>query len=411
MSPEPSNEQQALPAHRNDKPAWAKTARDLRRETAARRPRRRLWPWGLLGLLTLTLGAVIAMPDLAEPPAAPADTVPADTATLLHPLDVIMVQPQTLRKTLPVSGTLHPHMQVEIASRTTGMVEQVGARLGERVSQGDLLLQIESDGLRAELLQQRAALEANRAQSLLAKAQMQRSERLSDRGLTAAAKHENSRSNLMVQEANLEMQRAAVSAAEIALRDTRIQAPFDGIIAARKVDPGQTVTSGAVVFELADLSSMLATMDVPVARTVELRPGQTVRLTSPSLPGREFIGRVEGISPVASEGSRNSALTVRVDNPDNLLRGGMFVDGQIETGSIHDAITVPQGALREDADGHHVLKISDGRLIRQPVEFDPSMRGNALIAITSGLTASDRIVSGRLPELRDGMQVRIEEPH
>lgn len=409
MSPEPSNEQQALPAHRNDKPAWAKTVRELRRETAAPQPRRRLWPWGLLGLLTLTLVAVIAMPDPA-PPAAPADTVPADTATLLHPLDVIMVQPQTLRKTLPVSGTLHPHMRVEIVSRTTGMVEQVGARLGERVSQGDLLLQIESDGLRAELLQQQAALEANRAQSLLAEAQKQRSERLSDRGLTAAANLESSRSNLEVQAANLEMQRAAVSAAEIALRDTRILAPFDGVIAARKVDPGQTVASGAAVFELTDLSSMLATMDVPVARTVSLKPGQRVRLTSLGLPGRKFIGRVDGISPVASEGSRNSAVTVRVDNPDGLLRGGMFVNGQIEIDSIFDAIAIPQDALREDVDGYHVLKISNGHLIRQPVEIDPSMWGNDLIAITSGLKTSDRIVSGRLPELREGMQVRVEEP-
>ncbi|RMC32360.1 efflux RND transporter periplasmic adaptor subunit [Paracoccus alkanivorans] len=409
MSPEPSNDQQGLPAHRNDKPAWAKTARELRRETAASESPRRLWPWGLLGLLVLALAAVAVIPDPA-PPAAPSDTTSTDIATILHPLDVITVRPQKLRRTLPVSGTLHPHMQVEIASRTTGLVEQVGARLGERVSQGDLLLQIESDSLRAELLQQQAALEANRAQSLLAEAQKQRSERLSDRGLTAAANLESSRSNLEVQAANLEMQRAAVSAAEIALRDTRILAPFDGVIAARKVDPGQTVANGTTVFELADLSSMLATMDVPVARTVLLKPGQRVHLTSPGLPGREFIGRVDGISPVASEGSRNSAVTVRVDNPDGLLRGGMFVNGQIEIDSISETIAIPHDALREDVDGHHVLKISNGHLIRQPVEIDPSMWGNALIAITSGLETSDRIVSGRLPDLREGMQVRVGEP-
>ncbi|WP_182912773.1 efflux RND transporter periplasmic adaptor subunit [Paracoccus onubensis] len=406
MSPAPSMEQPAFTAPRNDKPAWAKSARELH---AGPRLRRRLWPWGIVVLLMLTLVAVIAMPDPA-PPAAPPTPVAADTATLLHPLDVFTVRPQTLRRTLAVSGTLHPYIQVEIASRTTGTVEQVRARLGDRVSRGDLLLQIESNSQQAQLLQQQAALEANRAQSLLAETQRQRSERLSDRGLTAAANLESSRSNLEVHKANLEMQRATVSAARIALRDTRILAPFDGIIAARKVDPGQTVASGTAVFELADLSSMQARVDVPVARTVSLKPGQKVHLTLQGLPNREFIGRIDGIAPVASEGSRNSAVTVRVDNPDGILRGGMFVSGQVEIGSLPDAIAIPQDALREDADGRHVLKISGDRLVRQPVDIDPSMwDSNALIAITSGLKASDRIVSGRLPELRDGMQIRIEE--
>lgn len=407
-SPSPSMEQPAFTAPRNDKPTWAKSARELRRETAGPRRRRRLWPWGLVVLLMLTLVAVMAMPA-RTPPAAPTNAAAAGTATLLHPLDVFTVRPQTLRRTLAVSGTLHPHIRVEIASRTAGTVEQVRARLGDRVSRGDLLLQIESDSQQAQLLQQQAALEANLAQSLLAETQRQRSEQLSERGLTAAANLESSRSNLEVHQANLEMQRATVSAARIALRDTRILAPFDGIIAARKVDPGQTVASGTVVFELVDLSSMQATVDVPVTRTVSLKPGQVVHLTLQDLPNREFVGRIDGIAPIASDGSRNSAVTVRVDNPDGILRGGMFVSGQVEIDSRPDAIAIPRTALREDADGRHVLKIRDDHLIRQPVEIDPSIWSNSLIAITSGLKASDRIVSGRLPELRNGMQIRVEE--
>lgn len=408
MSPEPSADEHASPPRRNDKPDWAKSARELRREAAGPRRRRRIWPWGIVAALALALGGVVLAPASA-PPAATV-SAPVDSAILLHPLDVTTVRAQTLNQALPVSGTLRPHMQVEIASRTAGTVQKVGARLGDRVSRGDLLLQIESDSLEAQLRQQQASLGASRAQSLLAETQAQRSEQLADRGISAAANLETSRSNLEVQAANLEMQQAAVVAAEIALRDTRVLAPFGGIIAARKTEPGQTVASGTVLFELADLSSMLATVNVPVARTVPLQPGQTVRLTVQGLPGQDFTGRIEGIAPVTSEGSRNSAVTVRVDNPGGILRGGMFASGEIEMDSIPGAIAIPQEALREDATGPHVLKISDGHLIRQPVQTGPAMSGGDLIAITSGLQAADRIISGRLAELREGMVVRIEEP-
>ena len=408
MSPEPSAEQHAFHASRNGKPDWAKTPRELLRETGAARPQRRIWPWGIVAILALALTGVVFAP-VSAPPAATIAGAP-DTRILLHPLDVTTVEPQALSQTLPISGTLRPHLQVEIASRTAGTVEDVGARLGDRVSRGDLLLRIESDSLEAGLHQQRASLAAVRAQSLLAETQAQRSEQLADRGISAAANLETSRSNLDVQAANLQMQQAAVAAAEIALRDTRVLAPFDGIIAARKAEPGQTVANGTVLFELVDLSSMLATVNVPVARTVSLEPGQNVHLTVQGLPDQEFTGRIEGIAPIASEGSRNSTVTVRVSNPDGVLRGGMFASGEIEMARISGAIAIPRDTLREDASGPHVLKISDGRLIRQPVETGPDMAGGDLIAVVAGLKASDRIVSGRLAELRDGMEVRIEEP-
>lgn len=408
MSPEPSIDDSALMSRRHGKPNWAKSRRELRREASRFHPQRQLWPWAAVAALALVLAGVVFAPTSA-PPALTAN-IPSDTATLLHPRDVITVESHMLSQTLPVSGTLRPHLQVEIASRTSGTVENVGAGLGERVSRGDLLLQIDSEGLRAQLRQQQAALEASRAQSWLAEAQSQRSQQLSNRGLTSATNLETSRSHLEVQAANLEMQQAAVAAAEIVLRDARITAPFDGIIADRKVDPGQFIANGTAVFELTDLSSMLAAMNVPLAKSVDLSPGQTVRLMVQGLAGQEFLGQIEGIAPIAIEGSRNSLVTVRVDNPDGILRGGMFVSGEIEIGRMPDTIAIPQESLREDASGRHVLKISAGRLIRQAVEIGPIMSGSGLVAVASGLKPSDRIISGPLPELREGIMIHIEEP-
>ena len=98
MSPEPSAEQHAFHASRNGKPDWAKTPRELLRETGAARPQRRIWPWGIVAVLALALTGVVFAP-VSAPPAATIAGAP-DTRILLHPLDVTTVEPQADRKSV-----------------------------------------------------------------------------------------------------------------------------------------------------------------------------------------------------------------------------------------------------------------------------------------------------------------------
>lgn len=362
--------------------------------------------------MVVLAGGTVALGGRSAPP-APLHNAPvtaAAEAVLLHPMDVITVRAETLRRTLPVSGTLHPHRQVQITSKAAGKVEAVHARLGQPVASGDLLLQVETLALKAQLEQQEAALEAAVAEKALAETQAQRSQRLEDRGVSATAAADTARSNLQVQAANLRLRRAAVVASEIALQDASVHAPFDGIIAAREVDTGRTVQNGDALFELADLSSMLVTANVPVARSVLAAPGQAVTLRVEGLDDREFTGAVEGIGPVASDQSRSAPVSVRVANPDGVLRGGMFVSGEIVLDETAQAIAIPRDSLRQDAEGSFVLKIGDGRLVRQPVEAGAPVAGNAVLPILSGLEDGDRIVSGRLPELRAGIDISLRDP-
>lgn len=419
MSPEPLSERRTVNTDLTDKPDWAKSARELRREQKVERQsktprhRRTLWPWGIVAVLTLALAGVILIPASAPTAITTAPPLHQETV-LLHPADLTVIKRQEYARTLPVSGTLSPARRVEIVSRTTGMVEAVNAGLGDRVARGYLLAQIQNDALEAQLRQSRASVVASQAEADLASAQAERVRQLSDRGLAATAVMESQTSRQGVQAANLEMQKAAVAAAEIALSDTHVLAPFDGIVAHSDITPGQTVSSGTIIFELVDLSSMLAEIDIPVARTVALQTGQQVRLEVQGLPGQKFTGRIEGIAPITGKDSRNSRISVRVKNPAGILRGGMFVSGEIVLTADDAAIAIPETALRDDAAGRFALKLSGepggDRLIRQPVKTGPDALAGGLIAIASGLEEADRIISGRLPELREGMAVRVAEP-
>ncbi|MBV0892152.1 efflux RND transporter periplasmic adaptor subunit [Paracoccus sp. Z118] len=392
------------------KPDWAKTPRDLRRE--ARGTRRSRWPWAVVALLAAALAAAMlwqSRQDAAPPTIASTGVAAAAGEILVHPLDVTDVERGTLRDTLRISGTLQPRTQVQINSKLSGTIAELNARLGDRVSQGDLLAQIDAEALRAQLAQQVAALEATRAQFALAETEARRAEELAGRGVSASAALEAARSNLAVQQANMNVQEAAVASAEITLNDAAIRAPIDGIIAERSVEPGQTVTAGAALFQLADLSVMTLEVLVPVARTVQLETGQAVAFTVEGLAGRSFEGRIEGISPTSASGSRNAPVSIVVENPDGILRGGMYATGEILLRTQPEAVAVPRSSVREDDAGQFVLKIVEGALVRQPVETGRLWQGDTMVGIPAGLEAGERIVSGRLPDLTAGMAVRVTE--
>ena len=102
-------------------------------------------------------------------------------------------------------------------------------------------------------------------------------------------------------------------------------------------------------------------------------------------------------------------MLISVQNPDALLRGGMFATGQIVVQKAENALAVPPAAVRQDAEGDYVLKIVDGVLVRQAVEPGRSWRAARVTEIVSGVAPGDVIISGRLDDLKAGAEVLVVE--
>jgi RND family efflux transporter MFP subunit len=154
---------------------------------------------------------------------------------------------------------------------------------------------------------------------------------------------------------------------------------------------------------------MEMTAYVPVSASPNLKPGQGVTLTVEGLPGQSFAATVEGVSPVAAQGTRTVPVLISVPNPDGQLRGGMFATGRIVIEEAKGAFAVPDAALREDAEGRFVLKIADGALLRQPVEVSRKWASSRMTQLASGLVAGESYVSGQLDDLKPGMHVTVVE--
>jgi len=302
-----------------------------------------------------------------------------------------------------------PRRSIAIASQVNGTLKSVDARIGDQVKAGDVLATVDVETSEIQLSQQRSTAAATRAQLAQAENQLERTLRLADSGLTPSATVESEKASIEALKANLAALEAQVAAAELVIRNATIAAPFDGIVAARSIEPGQLITSGAALFDLVDLSVMEMTAYVPVSASPKLAPGQGVSLSVEGLAGQSFAATVEGVSPVAAKGTRTVPVLISVPNPEGKLRGGMFATGAITIEETKGAFAVPDAAIREDADGRYILRIADGALVRQPVEIARQWTSSRMTELASGLVAGESYVAGQLDDLKPGMRVTVVE--
>lgn len=386
----------------HEKPEWAQSKREkenARRVAEGLKPKRRIGPWIVLGLIVI--GGVAFF--VTRPP-APEPVEVAEEAPVVRQLlssETTEIAPQLLRQTVRVTGSLVPSRQAVVAAQAAGRVLSVGVRPGDSVKEGQVLVEIDPANLSLQLNQQRATADATRAQLLSSQQQLDRTEELARQGLTSPSALEQARSATAALQANLTALESAVSAAELAFSNATVRAPMDGVISERSVEAGQTIATGTALFTVVNLDDMEFQASGSVTSSALVAPGQTVEVTATGLANQTFEGEVSRVNPVAATGTRTIPIYVLIDNEAGLLRGGMFATGQITVSEKADAIAVPATALREDAEGEFVLKLDNGTLVRQAVEPGQAWQRGGIIEV-SGLNAGDVIVSAPLTELTAG---------
>ena len=395
------------------KPEWAQSK--LERDNAARRaaglkPRRRLGPWIVLTLLVLAAaGYFLWMRAQPAPVEAAAVVETVEPVMQLIPLEITQVEPQTLQQLVKVTGSLAPQRQTQLGSQVAGRVVAVLARPGDTVKEGDVLMQLDTESLQIQLDQQTNTAEATRAQLQLAESQLARTTDLIERGLTASSGLEQAQSSVDALRANLAALEGQVEAARIAVQNATLKSNMSGIISERSVEPGQTVQPGTPLFTIVDLSEMEMNAAAPVGASSLVAAGQPVVITVEGFGDRTFSGTVDRVNPVAVAGTRTIPVYIAIDNPEGLLRGGMFATGQIVVNEAQDALAVPTGAVREDAEGFFLLKVEGDHVVRQAIEKGPTWNGGRLVQITAGLAPGDTVVIAPLTQLQPGDRIEMVE--
>ncbi len=278
-----------------------------------------------------------------------------------------------------------------VNARAPGVIRAFQVELGSVVTKGVPLAVIES----ASVAESRARLRAARARAKVAEVSYNREKELHDRGISATKE-------VQAEEQALEEANADVAAALAALEMVgagdgesgayELRAPIGGVVTKRNFTVGTLVGEEETIFEIIDVSSLWADIDIPESQAGQVSPGQRVVLKVDALGDQEFEGSIRYVAPVIDPQTRTIRARAALGNRAGLLRANMYARAHIFASAGTSTVLVPRGAVQE-AKGVQIvfLPVSDSEFETRRVRTSPS--DGELVAVMEGLHPGESVVT------------------
>ena len=307
------------------------------------------------------------------------------------PVRVVELKARDLPVIVESVGRLAANREVTLAAEVGGVAAAYKADVGQRVKAGQTLILIDPVDFRLALSEARANQAAAQARLDAAAKTYNRSKNLLPRKVISTDTFEKSEAEYKAALANVARAKALVNIARERYSKTRIRAPFDGLVAARSVEIGQTVAPGQPLMSLVDLDTMRVKVSLAERDYVHLDRKDPVRVTIEAFPDREFPGRIDVIGIKADPRTNTFGAEVLVNNPDLILKAGLTARVRLTVSTIPGAVMVPQSAVLYREDRQEVFVVGpDNRAELRRVKLGRAV-GSA-IRITEGLAPGDRLV-------------------
>jgi multidrug efflux system membrane fusion protein len=235
-----------------------------------------------------------------------------------------------------------------------------------------------------------------------------------DRAKQLAARQFGPQATVDSAQAAFDQANAGIAKTQAIISQKLVRAPFDGELGVRSVEVGQYLTAGTKIVSLTDLSTLYANFTATEKDSATLKVGQTVRVKVDAYPKRLFEGKITTIEPQINSDTRNIRIQATIENPDRILKPGMFATTTVVLPDKPAVITVPETAVDYTLYGDSVYlinetKTDDGKAnltaVRTFVRTGDRIEGRAVIA--SGLKAGDRVVAVGQLKLQSGSAVAI----
>jgi len=373
----------------------------------ARAPRRALKPVLFVLGLAVVIGSLVAF---RESPAKKDESKKGAAPTLeFTAADIAVVELRELSRILPISGSLSPVVQSTVRSKVPGEVRRVLVREGEKVAQGQLLVEIDTADLQARLDAQVASLEEAKARLSIAAKNRDNGAQLHKQGFISQNAFDTTQSAYEAAAASAKSAEAQVRLARNATQDAVVRAPIAGVVAKKMVNAGEKVGIDGALVTIVDLARMEIEAPAPASEIPAIRVGESATFRVDGFGDRAFTGRLERINPTTEPGSRSITLYLSVDNRDGLLRGGMFAKGSLVLDKSAPAPVIPATAVREEAGQTFVFTVEQGKVGRRAVQLGLREEQSGLVEVRSGLEKGVAVVSARTIGLKAGAAAVVKD--
>lgn len=334
---------------------------------------------------------------------------------------------------LVLAGNIQAVTEAPILARAEGFVQHRYVDIGDRVTAGQLLADIEAPDLdqqvrqsqaaleqsQADLERAQAALEQGKANESIAKLTATRWENLSRKGVVSKQENDQYQAQYQAQAANVRALSRAVDAAKGNIgamqanvnrltemqRYMKVRAPFAGVVTVRNVDVGALVNSGStMLFRIAQTNLLRTYLNVPQSSASDLHVGQTASLATPELPDRKFLGKVTRSANALDPSSRTLLVEVQVPNPEGKLLPGMYVEVNLHLPRKDPPMMLPSDTLVVRPEGTLVALLDANNVVHfQRVEIGRDF--GSQIEILSGVNSGQRVIANPNDSVQEGVKV------
>jgi RND family efflux transporter MFP subunit len=325
----------------------------------------------------------------------------------LAAVDIGKTEQRELQIQLSVSGSLMPLNQATVRAKVAAEVQEVLIQEGMPVKKGQVIARFDGADLRARLTAQDATLDEARAKLDLAQKNRHSNEALLKQNYISQTAFDNVDNSVDLAKASLKSAQAQREIAQLALADTVVRAPVDGIISKRNVQPGEKVSPDSPLVTIVDLNQLTLEASVPASEIPRVKIGQEVRFHVDGFGERTFTGNVARINPAAEVGSRSMTVYVAVNNRDLALKGGMFAKGQLTLEKHPEMPTIPVTALRKHEGRDVVYRIVNNQIQIQPVKLGLRNEEEGLVQVLEGLEVGSTVVNSKLEGVKAGSKVKL----
>ena len=359
-------------------------------------------------IAVVSVCAVLLLAGCSEPK-EPKQTSPVAVS-------VVVLEASEIRPSREFVARTAASAKADITPRIEAEIREILFTEGAKVSQGELLIRLEDTRASADLQQADAELAAARAEVDSASRNLKRGEEVSEKGFLSAADLDKLKDRFSAAESRLQAAQAAVQKAGSNLEYAEIRAPFDGWIGRLNYDVGAVVSpsSGAITsIQVTD----------PVYVEFQINEADFINFRRRGAESAQALSRSLGLYLTLPDGERYEqagvldfadvqtdastgtvAMRAVFPNPDAVLVPGLYVTLRVEGQSGEPQVLVPQVAVQETIEGKFVLVVDDQNQVAQHF-IQTGSREGALLVVSSGLEAGDRVIVEGLQKVRPGVTV------
>ncbi len=323
------------------------------------------------------------------------------------PVQVMKVERRVLSEKLSFTSTIEPWQKMNIVPDISGKIARIYVQEGDRVREGQLLAELDTQSLRLQLKQAEAAAEAARANFEDARKNKERMDRLFQEKAVSEQQYEKIQLAYEAAQAQLAQAEAALNLLRHNLEVSQMRAPFSGVVASKNANEGDVInpmmgsfsaTSG--VLTLMDFSRVKMVVEVSASDISKISKGQKAEVSVPNLKDRVFEGEVRLITLTADPTTKKFKVEIVVNNPDLILRPGTFGEVRIEIVNVPDALVIPQKAI---IDNRFVFIVQGSKAVKREVVLGLQTEKEA--EVLTGLSEGDLVIVEGNFGLLDGSPV------